>query len=156
MSQADSSLEAKAEIAAYSKLQKRSLQRAREESSDHPHAVLQTLHKANENLYEKLMDLEVSASERYSECIFLFESQYEELTKGTLETMAAFFSKLRDMEAEYHDKLTNLASEALEKVGENAQSLTPPPSGSSQTTSPLPLHSPIHIHLPPLHSTPLP
>lgn len=122
--------------------------------------MLQTLHKANENLYEKLMDLEVSASERYSECIFLFESQYEELTKGTLETMAAFFSKLRDMEAEYHDKLTNLASEALEKVGETAQSLTPPPSGSSQTTSPLPVRLTLRslrstsasLHPTPLHS----
>ena len=31
---------------------------------EHPHAVLQTLHKANEALYEKLMDLEVSQSER--------------------------------------------------------------------------------------------
>ena len=80
-----------------------------------PHAVPQTLHKANEALYEKLMDLEISSSERYAESIKAFESNYDELTKRTLEQMAAFFGKLRDLESEYHEKIINLGTEALEK-----------------------------------------
>jgi len=113
---AAASAEAKAEIAKYAKLQKRSLQRAKEDTTDHPHALLQTLHKANEALYEKLMDLEISASERYAESILAFENSYDELTKRTLDAVAAFFARLRDMESEYHDKLTTLGSDTLEKV----------------------------------------
>ena len=49
------------------------------EASEQPYAVIQNLHKANDALFEKLMDLEMSASERYSESIHSFESSYEEL-----------------------------------------------------------------------------
>jgi len=116
-SKAEASAESKTEISKYQKQSKRSLLGAREEGADHAvHAVLQQLHKANEALYEKLMDLEISSSERYAETIKAFESNFDELTKRTLECMATFFGKLRDLEAEYHEKLINLGMEALEKV----------------------------------------
>merc|ERR1719424_2273795 len=78
---AEAAAESKAEIAAYNALAKRSLT----EASDQPYAVIQNLHKANEALYEKLMDLEISSSERYAESISAFESAFDELTKKTLE-----------------------------------------------------------------------
>lgn len=74
-------------------------------------------------LYEKLMDNEVSSSERYAESIATFDAAYDELTKRTLETTSAFFGRLRDMEAAYHERVVAACAELLEKVaadqGEN-------------------------------------
>jgi len=74
------------------------------------------LHKANDALYEKLMDLEISSSERYAESISAFESAFDELTKKTLEVISNYFGKLRSMEAAYHERLVVGATELLEKV----------------------------------------
>ena len=109
---AEAAAESKAEIAAYNALAKRSLVEGTGES----YAVLQTLHKANDALYEKLMDLEISSSERYADSIHAFDSAYEELTKKTLEVISGFFAKLRDFEAAYHERLVAAGSELLEKV----------------------------------------
>ena len=104
--------ESKALIAEYNALAKRSLT----EAADQPYAAIQTLHKANEALYEKLMDLEVSSSERYAGSISAFEGAYDELTKRTLEVTQNFFGKLRDMESAYHERLIGAGTELLEKV----------------------------------------
>ena len=109
---AEAAAESKSEIAKYNALAKRSLT----EATEQPYAVIQMLHKANEALYEKLMDLEVSSSERYAESISAFESSYDELTKKTLEQLVIFCQKLRDLEAAYHERLVSGGSELLEKV----------------------------------------
>lgn len=62
------------------------------------------------------MDLEISSSERYADSIHGFDSAYEELTKKTLDVISGFFAKLRDFEANYHDRLVAAGSELLEKV----------------------------------------
>jgi hypothetical protein len=91
---------------------------------DNPVATLQTLNKANDALYERLMELEVSSSERYTECISTFESAYEEHSKRTLEELGNFFIRLRDLESEYHEKLVAAGSELLERVAsDHADSL---------------------------------
>jgi len=113
---AEAAAESKDEIAKYQGLQKRSLLGMREEGAEHPHAVLQMLHKANDALYEKLLDMEMSQSERYAESIKAFESAYDDLVKRTLEGTGAFFGRLRDFEAEYHEKLLSAAAEVLERV----------------------------------------
>jgi len=110
---AEASAEMKREIATYNALAKRSLGA---ESSEQTYAMIQQLHKANEALYERLMDLEVSSSERYAESISAFESAYDELTKKTIEQTGIFFGKLRDLEAAYHERLVAGAAELLEKV----------------------------------------
>lgn len=104
--------ESKAEIGKYTALAKQSLS----ESSENPVAILQTLHKANDALFERLMDLEVSQSERYAESISTFESSYDELTKRTFEVLQAYFGKLRDLETAYHERLIAAGSELLERV----------------------------------------
>lgn len=104
--------ESKTLIANYNALAKRSLT----DTSEQPYAVIQALHKANDALYENLMDLEVSASERYAESISAFESAYEELTKRTFEVISSFASRLRDLEAAYHERLVSAGGELLEKV----------------------------------------
>lgn len=104
--------ESKAEIASYQALAKHSLT----EAAEQPYAIIQTLHRANDYLYEKLMDLEISSSERYAESIHAFDAAYEELTKKTFEVISTFFSKLRDVEAAYHERLLTAGSELLEKV----------------------------------------
>ena len=109
---AEAAAESKSEIAKYAALAKRSLT----EATEQPYAVIQMLHKANEALYEKLMDLEVSSSERYAESISAFESAYDELTKKTLEQLVIFCQKLRDLEAAYHERLVTGGGELLEKV----------------------------------------
>lgn len=109
---AEASAESKAEIARYSALSKASLC----ETGENVVAVLQTLHKANDTLFEKLMDLEVSQSERYAESISTFESAYDELTKRTFEVLQVFFAKLRDLETSYHERLVAAGSELLERV----------------------------------------
>ncbi|KAL1499335.1 hypothetical protein AB1Y20_011542 [Prymnesium parvum] len=113
---AEASVESMAEIAKYSKLQKRSLAKVMDDATEHPHAVLQTLHKANEALYEKLMGLEITQAERYAETIKTFEGSYDELTKRTLEQTQALFGRLREMESEYHEKIINAGLEVLERV----------------------------------------
>ena len=109
---AEAANESKAEIASYNALAKRSLT----EASEQPYAIIQTLHRANDVLYEKLMDLEVSSSERYAESIHAFDSSYEELTKKTLEVISTFFARLRDFETAYHERLLTAGTELLEKV----------------------------------------
>jgi len=109
---AEASAESKAEIARYSTLAKATLS----ETGENVVAVLQTLHKANDALFEKLMDLEVSQSERYAESISTFESAYDELTKRTFEVLQVFFAKLRDLETSYHERLVAAGSELLERV----------------------------------------
>ena len=69
----------------YNALAKRNLT----EAAELPYTVIQALHRANDTLYEKLMDLEISSSERYAESIHAFDSAYEELTKKTLEVPTA-------------------------------------------------------------------
>ena len=108
----EAAVEAKAEIAAYNALAKKSLT----EASEQPYAVIQNLHKANDALFEKLMDLEMSASERYSESIHSFESSYEELAKKTFEVISVFFGRLREIETAYHEKIIAGGSELIEKV----------------------------------------
>ena len=44
---------------------------------ENPTATTTMLHKANDALYEKLMDLEVSSSERYAESIPTFDVRNE-------------------------------------------------------------------------------
>lgn len=83
---------------------------------ENPTATTTMLHKANDALYEKLMDLEVSSSERYAESISTFESAYDELTKRTFESLQVFCGKLRDLETAYHEKLIAAGSELLERV----------------------------------------
>ena len=111
---AEASAESKAEIATYNALAKKLLTDA--SNSEQPYAMIQTLHKANEALYEKLMDMEVSSSERYAESISAFESAYDELTKKTLEQLVVFCQKLRDIEAAYNERVVSAAGELLEKV----------------------------------------
>jgi len=108
----EAAVESKAELSEYIALAKRSLT----DGSGESYAVLQALHKANDALYEKLMDLEISSSERYADSIHGFDSAYEELTKKTLDVISGFFAKLRDFEANYHDRLVAAGSELLEKV----------------------------------------
>ena len=76
---------------------------------------MQALQEANAALYEKLMDLEMGAAERYVETISAFETAYGELSKRTLETSTNYFQRLRDMEASYHEKLLGAGTELLEK-----------------------------------------
>jgi len=104
--------ESKKEIAEYNALAKRSLTGDVENAN----ASLQMLHKANDALYEKLMDLEVSESERYAESISTFESSYDELTKKTLEQLQIYCGVLREHEAAYHEKLIAAGGELLERV----------------------------------------
>ena len=65
-------------------------------------------------LFAKLMDLEMSASERYSESIHSFESSYEELVKKTFEV--ASFGGLREIETACNEKIIAGGSELIEKV----------------------------------------
>jgi hypothetical protein len=109
---AEAAAESKAMIAEYNALAKRSLT----EATEQPYAVIQSLHKANDALYEKLMDLEVSSSERYAESISSFEGAYDELAKRTVEVTQTFFGRLRDMETGYHERLIAAGSELLEKM----------------------------------------
>jgi len=109
---AEAAAEAKRDIGEYSALAKKLLT----EAGEQPYAIIQQLHKANEALYEKLMDNEVSASERYAESIATFDAAYDELIKRTLETTSAFFGRLRDMEAAYHERIVTACAELLEKV----------------------------------------
>jgi len=109
---AEADAESKKEIAEYNALAKSHLTGDVESAN----ASLQTLHKENESLYEKLMDLEVSESERYAESISTFESSYDELTKRTFECLQVYFGKLRDLEAAYHEKVIAAGSELLERV----------------------------------------
>ena len=74
------------------------------------------LSKANDALYETLMDQEISSSERYAESISAFESNYEALSKRTQEETQAFFAKLRELESAYHERLIVAGGELLEKV----------------------------------------
>jgi hypothetical protein len=104
--------ESQAEIARYDLLAKQSLG----EATENPVAVLQALHRANDALYEKLMDQEVSQSERYAQSISTFESTHDELTKRTLELLQGYFGKLRDAESAYHERLVAAGSELLERV----------------------------------------
>jgi len=106
---AQAAAESKAEIAKYSALAKKCL-------ADPTLPGIQTLHKSNDYLYERLMDIEVSSSERYSESISVFESSYDELTKRTLEVTQGFFGKLRDFEAAYHERLVSVCTDLLDKV----------------------------------------
>ena len=62
------------------------------------------------------MDLEMSCSERYAASIKQFEGAFDELTKRTLEALSAFFGKLRELEAQYHENVVNAALEILEQV----------------------------------------
>ena len=64
--------ESKVKIAEYDALAKSSLTG----DVDNPTQALQMLHKANDALYEQLMDLEISESERYAESIPPFEPIY--------------------------------------------------------------------------------
>ena len=105
-------VESQAEIARYDLLAKQSLG----EATENPVAVLQALHRANDALYEKLMDQEVSQSERYAQSISTFESTHDELTKRTLELLQGYFGKLRDAESAYHERLVAAGSELLERV----------------------------------------
>ena len=91
-----------------------------------PQALVEGLRKLNgdvstdgeggESLYDKLMDLEMAQVEAYAETIAHFDSNYDHLSKQTQETSAAFFSKLRDMETAYHERVSAAASELLEKA----------------------------------------
>jgi len=117
----EAAAESKAEIAKYNALAKRSLT----DTTEQPHAVVQTLHKANDALYERLMDLEVSSSERYAESISAFESSYEEQTKRTFEVITQFFQRLRDLEATYHERLVGAGGELLEKVANDQAEYLP-------------------------------
>jgi len=107
--------ESKEEIRQYNDIAKKELT-AVTETSEQPYAVIQYLHKQNDALFEKLMELEVSSSERYAESISAFESAYEELAKKTLEVISSFFGRLRDFEAAYNERIVVGASELLEKV----------------------------------------
>jgi len=106
--------DSKAEIAKYKALKKRSLGEV--SSGEQPQAMVQTLQEANAALYEKLMDLEMGAAERYVETISSFESAYDELSKKTLEVSTNFFQRLRDLEAAYHERLLAAGTELLEKM----------------------------------------
>lgn len=105
--------DSKAEIAKYRALKKRSLGEV--SAGEQPQAVVQALQEANAALYEKLMDLEMGAAERYVETISAFESAYDELSKKTLETSTTYFQRLRDLEAAYHERLLAAGTELLEK-----------------------------------------
>jgi len=104
--------ESKGEITKYNALAKESLS----QGAENPLAILQSLHRANDALYDTLMDLEVSQSERYAESISTFESAYDELTKRTLEALQTYCGKLRDLESAYHERLVAAGSELLERV----------------------------------------
>ena len=106
--------ESKGEIAKYKVLKKRSLGEGA--GGEQPQALIQTLRDANGALYEKLMDLEMGAAERYVETISAFESAYDELSKKTLEQSTNFFQRLRELEAAYHERLLAAGSELLEKM----------------------------------------
>ena len=108
----EAALESKAEIAQYAAVVKERL----DETVENPVVVLQSLHRANDALYETLMDLEVSQSERYAESISTFESSYDELTKNTLEALQLYCSKLRDVELAYHERLVAAGNELMEKL----------------------------------------
>tara|TARA_B110001452_G_C15211075_1_gene420076 strand:- start:78 stop:1637 length:1560 start_codon:yes stop_codon:yes gene_type:complete len=105
--------DSKAEIAKYRALKKRSLGEV--SGGEQPQAVVQALQEANAALYEKLMDLEMGAAERYVETISAFESAYDELSKKTLETSTGYFQRLRDLEAAYQERLLAAGTELLEK-----------------------------------------
>ena len=93
--------ESKGEIAKYKALKKRALGAGGEQ----PVEQLQELKDANAALYEKLMDLEMGAAERYTETISAFETAYDGLSKATLEQSTNFFQRLRDLESAYHERL---------------------------------------------------
>jgi len=104
--------ESKVKIAEYDALAKSSLTG----DVDNPTQALQMLHKANDALYEQLMDLEISESERYAESISTFESSSDELMKRTLESLQVYFGQLRELEAVYHERVVAAGSELLERV----------------------------------------
>eukprot|EP00964_Phaeocystis_antarctica_P032425 scaffold18370_cov49-Phaeocystis_antarctica.AAC.3 len=109
--------ESKAEIAKYKALKKRALNEG--SGGEQPQAVVQTLKDANAALYEKLMDLEMGAAERYVETISAFETAYDGLSKHTLESSTNFFQRLRDLESAYHERLLAAGAEVLEKMSAN-------------------------------------
>ena len=109
---AEAAAESKGEIAKYNALAKRSLT----DASDAGYTVMNMLSKANDALYETLMDQEISSSERYAESISAFESNYEALSKRTQEETQTFFAKLRELESAYHERLIVAGGELLEKV----------------------------------------
>ena len=118
---AEASEESKAEIAQYNALVKQSLIEA---GGEIPPATLQMLYKANDALFERLMDLEVSSSERYAEAISKFESSFDELSKRTQEELQVFTGKLRELEAAYHERVIAACTELLERVAsDNASNL---------------------------------
>jgi len=109
--------ESKAEITKYKALKKRSLGEGA--GGEQPQAVVQVLQDANAALYEKLMDLEMGAAERYVETISAFETAYDQLSKHTLEQSTNFFQRLRDLESAYHERLLAAGAEILEKMSAN-------------------------------------
>ena len=72
--------------------------------------------EGGESLYDTLMDLEMAQVEAYAETIAAFDSSYDHLSKATQETSQAFFSKLRDLETAYHDRVSAASMELLEKA----------------------------------------
>jgi len=110
--------EAKEDIAKYGALKKKTL-------LDCGGALgtqqLQMLQKANTALYESLMDLEMAQVECYAESITQFESAYDELSKRTQESTAAFFGRMRELEAAYHERVIGAAGELLEDKGDGGK-----------------------------------
>ena len=94
---AEAAAESKALIAEYNALAKHTLT----DSTEQPYAAIQSLHKANEALYE-LMDLEVSSSGTRNR-----SPPSRSLRRACEEdgwVTVQFFQKLRDMEAGYHER----------------------------------------------------
>lgn len=108
----------KAEVAHYADAVKKALLEC---DGALPLVELQSLRQANLVLYEALMDLEVSGSERNAQSISLFEAAYDELSKRSLERIAAFFTRTRELEAQFAEQLHAAVAELLDDAARHPE-----------------------------------
>jgi len=72
-----------------------------------------------DELYEKLMDLEIQQRQQFEEFLSEFENVFGELRNQCLDVQGNYFRAVEEAEENYFASLTLLANELLEKAGKD-------------------------------------
>jgi len=72
-----------------------------------------------EDLYEKLMDLEMQQVQQFEDFLSEFENVYGELRNQCLDIQGTYFRAVEEAEENYFGSVTLLANELLEKAGKD-------------------------------------
>ncbi len=88
-----------------------------EENPDVPTTIAMPLTTKLDDMYEKLMDLEMQQVQQFEELLGKFEDVYGEIKTQCGELTTNYFKSLQEAEENYFNGVTALANELLEKAG---------------------------------------